>query len=231
MTNRRRTQLVVGLMDSPKNSVKVIRVGTENLEVPVIRSATDIIRGGGAVVYPTDTLYALGTNALDEEATLRIFKIKNRPLDRPLPIAVSGMKMTKKLAFVDDEARQLIGAFWPGALTLILPVKSIVPSVVVGGGSTVGLRMPNHPIPLAIMRMCGLPIVVTSANKHGHSSPLDVTEALRQLGSEVDLFLDCGTGGGQPSTIIDLTQTPPQMLRRGPITREMVEEIIGHVEN
>jgi len=209
---------------------KVLRVNPEKPESKVIREAVDIIRSGGVVIYPTDTVYGLGVDALNPEAVLRIFKIKNRFPNQPLPVAVSGLEMADRLAFIDEAAGKLMKAFWPGALTLVLVRKRLVPSMVVGGGASVGLRMPNHAVPLRIIQMSGLPLVATSANKHGAQNPLEAAEALRQIGDEVDLLLDGGRAGGQPSTILDLTRKPPLIVRHGPVTREMIEKVIGRVE-
>lgn len=208
---------------------KIIRVDPENPEISAIRNAADLIKRGSVIVYPTDTVYGLGADALNPEAVLRVFKIKGRSPDQPLPVAVSGLEMAETLAVVSDEARRLMAAFWPGALTLVLPKKPIVPSIVVGGGVSVGLRTPNHAVPLLIIRESGLPLIATSANKHGAPSPVEAEEALRQIGSEVDLIIDCGRVGGQSSTIVDLTKTP-LIVRSGPVTREMIEKIIGRVK-
>jgi len=209
---------------------KIIRVDPENPKIDAIREAADVVRKGGVIVYPTDTVYGLGADALKPEAVLKIFKIKGRPLDQPLPVAVSGLEMAERLAFVEDGSRKLMEAFWPGALTVVLEKKPIVPSMVVGRGVNVGLRMPNHIVPLMIIHMSGTPLISTSANKHGRPSPLEALEAVRQIGGEVDLVLDCGRARGQPSTIIDLTKTPPLMIRSGPVTKKMIEEIVGRVE-
>ena len=208
----------------------LIRIDAEKPEISVIKNAARLIKRGSVIVYPTDTVYGLGANALNPEAVLQIFKIKGRSPNQPLPVAVSGLEMAEKLAFVGDEARKLTAAFWPGALTLVLRKKPLLPSIVVGGGASVGLRAPNHAVPLMIIREAGLPLVATSANKHGAPSPVEAEEAFRQVGDEVDLILDCGRVGGQPSTIVDLTKTPPLIVRSGPVTREMIEKIIGRVE-
>lgn len=208
---------------------KIIRIHPENPEVAIIREAVDLIRDGGVIVYPTDTVYGLGANALNPDAVLRIFKIKNRSLDQPLPVAVSSLEMAEKLAFFDDDVRKLLKALWPGALTVVVEKKPIVPSVVVGGGTSVGLRMPKHSIPLMIIQMSNLPLIATSANKHGKPSPIEANEVIKQIGSEIDLILDCEKVKGQPSTIIDLTKTVPLLIRSGPVARETIEKIIGFV--
>jgi L-threonylcarbamoyladenylate synthase len=196
----------------------------------VIATAVNVIRNGGVVVYPTDTVYGLGADALNPIAIQRVFTIKNRPLHLPLPVVVRDLTMATWLAVIDDQAQRLIDTFWPGALTVIVEKKPLVPLILTSGGSTVGLRMPNHSVPLAMLDLCGGPLVATSANKHRGPSPLSAEEAQRQLGNEVDLILDGGPANGQPSTIIDLTKQPPLLVRRGPITRDMLEAIIGKLQ-
>jgi len=208
----------------------LIRIDPEKPEISVIKKVARLVKRGGVIIYPTDTVYGLGADALNPEAVLRIFKIKGRSPDQPLPVAVSGLEMAERLAFVSDEARKLIAAFWPGALTLVMRKKPIVPPIVVGGGVSVGLRAPNHAVSLMIIHETGLPLVATSANKHGAPSPVESGEAFRRVGDEVDLILDCGRVGGQPSAIVDLTKTPPMIIRSGPVTREMIEKIVGRVE-
>ncbi len=209
----------------------LIRVNSQRPEESAVKRAAQLIKCGGVIVYPTDTLYGLGANALNPQAVLRIFKIKDRSPDQPLPVVVSNLKMAEQLASVDDKARKLIAAFWPGALTLVMPKKPTIPSAVAGGGNSIGLRAPNHPVPLAIIREANLPLVATSANKHGAPSPVEAEEALKQIGEEVDLILDCGHVGGQSSTVIDLTKAKPLIVRCGPVTQEMIEKVIGSVES
>ncbi len=209
---------------------RLIRVDPRKPSVGDLREAVRLIREGGVIVYPTDTVYGLGANALNSEAVLRIFKIKGRAPDQALPVIVSGPEMADRLAYLNDDAEKLMKAFWPGALTLALPKKPIVPSAVTGGGATVALRAPNHAVPLLIVRESGLPLVATSANKHGAPNPVNAGEAYRQIGGEVDLVIDCGRVGGQPSTILDLARTPPLVVRSGPVTREMVEKVVGRVD-
>ncbi|MFH0896746.1 MAG: L-threonylcarbamoyladenylate synthase [Candidatus Bathyarchaeota archaeon] len=223
------THLGRGWREEGQTMDKIVNVNPKN-QADAIGAAVDIIMYGGIIIYPTDTVYGLGADALNPKAVLKIFKIKDRPLDQPLPVAVSGLEMAETIAHVDDKARKLINAFWPGALTIVLEKRSIVPSVVVSEGSSVGLRMPNHAVPLMILNMSGLPLIATSANKHGMPSPLEACEALRQVNNEVDLVLNCGKVEGQSSTIVDLTKTPPQIIREGPVSREIIEKVVGRVE-
>lgn len=210
---------------------QVLIVDSKKPERKIIDKAVKIIKAGGLIVYPTDTVYGLGTNALNSQAVLRVFDVKNRPLDQALPLIVSGLEMAEELASVTEEAKRLAQAFWPGALTIILEKKPVVPSVVIGRKLGVGLRAPNHVVPTIITRMSGLPLTATSANRHGGANPIDVREVLNQLGEGIDLILDGGrTKVGISSTVIDLTRIPPLIVRKGPVTKEMIEGVIGHVE-
>lgn len=210
---------------------KIVRVDLDNPSVNIIKEMVQIIKNGGVVVYPTDTVYGLGANALNPRAVLKIFKIKKRSLNQPLPVIVSGLKMAEKLAFINNDARKLIGAFWPGSLTIIMDKKPVLPSIVVSGGSSVGLRMPNHTIPLMMLKTSKLPLVATSANIHGKPDPIDAKDIIKQIGKEVDLIFDCGKTKGKPSTIVDLTKVPPLIVRSGSINREAIEKVIGPVES
>ncbi len=209
---------------------KVLTVDAKNPDPKAIKEAVKIVQRGGAIVYPTDTVYGIGANALDPEAVIKVFNIKNRPRDQAMPVAVSGIEMAEELVFVTVEARRLIERFWPGALTLILKKRPTLPAEVTGGSDRAGLRAPNHPVPLSIIRMAQLPITSTSANRHGLPSPLTVEEAVRQLGEGIDLVIDAGGAtGGVPSTVLDLTSTVPAIIRKGPVSKEEIEATIGFV--
>ncbi|MDH5769796.1 MAG: L-threonylcarbamoyladenylate synthase [Candidatus Bathyarchaeota archaeon] len=209
---------------------KIVRVNPEKPDPKTVDLATKIIKEGGIIIYPTDTVYGIGTNALKPQIILKIFKIKRRPLNEALPIAVSGLNMANELAFIPKNARELIRRFWPGALTIILRKKPIVPREATGGGNCVGLRAPNHPVPIAIIKKCDLPLIATSANKHGEPNPVTAGEALRQVGENVDLCLDAGrTEIQRPSTVLDLTKSPPVVLRIGPISVGAIKKVLGEV--
>jgi len=211
--------------------VIVLNVNSENPESETIEIAVKIIKNGGLIVYPTDTIYGLGANALNLKSVVKVFIAKNRPLDQALPLIVSGLEMAEELAFITEKANKLISFFWPGALTIILEKKPIVPSIVTGDKFNIGLRSPNHAVPLMISKVSGLPLTATSANKHGGADPIEVNDILNQLGEHVDMILDGGkTEIGTSSTVIDLTRSPPLIIRKGPIKKENIERVIGTVE-
>ncbi len=190
----------------------------------------EMLKRGKVIIYPTDTVYGLGVNAFDSEAVYKIFRIKKRPLNQALPIAVSGLKMAQSLVNITEKAKRLMETFWPGALTIILEKTSIIPEIVTGGKIGIGIRAPNHPVALTLVEMLNVPIIATSANIHGEISPVNVEEVSDQLGKSVDLIIDGGTVSGTPSTIINMLEEPPMIIRKGNVTEEMIRKRIGEID-
>jgi L-threonylcarbamoyladenylate synthase len=197
--------------------------------VDVLDLATAAVQSGKLVVYPTDTVYGLGADPFNERAVTRIFEVKNRPRSRPLPVAVSGADMVYDIAFMTRKARKLMELYWPGALTVVLWKKGGLLDAVAGGGNSLGVRAPNHPVPLALIRRTAHPLVATSANLHGEFPSRDARDAVSQLRSPVDLVLDGGETNGIASTVVDLTKTPPVIVREGPVTKALIERQIGKI--
>ena len=176
----------------------------KNLNMKILNLIAESLKNGSVMIYPTDTVYGIGGNALKSSLVLKIFEIKKRPLKLPVPLAVNSILMANKLAHVSDEAEKLMKAFWPGPLTIILKRKSIVPIEVTGGSNKVGIRMPNHIIPIKLMDLTRFPLVATSANLHGLHSPTHIDEWVKELGKNVDLIIDTGEiFGGVPSTVLE----------------------------
>jgi L-threonylcarbamoyladenylate synthase len=191
--------------------------------------AVDLLRKGGVVAYPTDTLYGLGADAFNEAAVERVFVIKGRPHGMPLPLLLADADALVQVASeVPPLARVLAERFWPGALTLVIPRSSKVPELVSGRGWKVGVRVPDHPVPRELARRLGAPITGTSANKSGGPDPRTADDVRRQLGDEVDLVIEGGgLPAGQPSTVLDLTGPSPRIVRAGAITKEALEAACG----
>jgi L-threonylcarbamoyladenylate synthase len=181
------------------------------------------------VAFPTETVYGLGAHALDEAAVRRIFLAKGRPGRNPVIVHVSDIDQARSLvAGWPTTAEQLARRFWPGPLTLVLPRLSIVPDIVTGGGPTVGLRIPAHPVALALLRRAALPVAAPSANSANYLSPTRAEHVLADLGDKVDVILDGGAcPGGLESTVVDLSGAQPRLLRPGLVSREQVEAVIG----
>jgi L-threonylcarbamoyladenylate synthase len=189
-----------------------------------IKEAARILREGGLVVYPTDTLYGLGANALDEKAVERVFKVKKRPFSKPLPIAVNSLEMMRRYASVNERAECLAERFLPGAVTLVLNKRDI-PDVLTAGSEKVAIRIPKHEVALKLIEFAGSPITTTSANLTGMIPPISVEEVVAQI--KVDVILDGGRLGSRiPSTLVDITGEP-KILREGKIKREEIERVIG----
>jgi L-threonylcarbamoyladenylate synthase len=195
-----------------------------------IARAAEILRDGGTVAFPTETVYGLGANALDASAVAKIFAAKERPNWDPIIVHVSDRAMLDQVAIVPSTAEGLIAAFWPGPLTLLLPRTSQVPDNVTASRPLVGVRMPAHPIALALIEAAGLPIAAPSANRFGRISPTTAAHVLEDLDHRIDAILDGGpTSVGVESTVLDPTQSPALLYRPGAITTAMLEPIIGPV--
>ncbi len=191
----------------------------------------DTLRRGGLVAFPTETVYGLGANALDAAAVARIFTAKGRPANNPLIVHVASTEHAQKLvAEWSAAAAQLAERFWPGPLTLVLPRRPIVPAIVTAGAATVAMRVPAHPVALALLQAAGLPLAAPSANRSNQISPTTAQHVSDSLGSAVDVILDGGpTTGGLESTVLDLAASPPRLLRPGLISPSEIEAVIGPI--
>ena len=193
---------------------------------PTIESAAEHLRGGGVAAIPTDTIYGLAANALDERAVERVFRLKRRPAGMALPLLVADAADLDRWARdVPDEARRLAGRFWPGALTLVLHKAPDIPHVATGGLDTVALRVPAHDTPRALARLLGCPVTGTSANRSGRPGLTDADDVRREFESECCLVIDGQCHGGVASTLVDLTGAEPRILREGAISRAALSEV------
>jgi L-threonylcarbamoyladenylate synthase len=184
-----------------------------------------LLRAGKLVIFPTETVYGLGACGLDAGAVERIYRAKERPPEKGLILHVAAPEHVTQVAHgVGPLAQALMERFFPGPLTLVLPARDVVPSIVTADGSTVAVRMPDHPVALALIRACGSPVAAPSANRSGEPPPRTADEALRGLDGRVELVLDAGPCPvGTPSTIVDLTTAPPRVLREGAIPASVLE--------
>ena len=193
----------------------------------VIERAIKILKNGGIVAFPTDTVYGLGANAFNEDAVLKVYEAKARPREFALTILLADVSQIKLVAEnVPKMAWKLADRFMPGALTIVLQKSMAVSNMVTGDGDTVAVRVPNHPIPIALVKGLGAPITGTSANRSGAPSPIVAEEVYKQLRSKVDLIIDGGKCPiGISSTVLDLTTDPPKIIREGTITREQITSV------
>lgn len=212
--------------------MSVIReVAADKPSPAVIDEAVRLLRGGALVAFPTETVYGLGACALDEKAVKQVFTAKGRPDTHPLIVHVPDVTMAKTLVrHWPEQATKVAESLWPGGITLVLPRSPLVSDVVTGGGDTVAIRCPAHPVALALLRALGQPIAAPSANRHKHVSPTTAEHVERSLGSEVSLILDGGPcEQGMESTVLDLTTEVPEILRPGAVPAEAIRRVLGDV--
>lgn len=196
-----------------------------------VEKAVSILGRGGLVAFPTDTVYGLGASAGIPSAVERIFQVKERPRSMALPLLLADALQIDKIAEqVPPVARLLTEEFLPGALTIVLRRSGSVPAIVTAGGATVAVRIPDHPVPVAMIKSLGTPVVGTSANLSGSPSVLTAEEVHRQLGDKVDFIVDGGRcPGGTESTVVDVTEDVPVVLREGAISRAEIERVCGKI--
>lgn len=201
--------------------MKTIKVDLNKDYSEVLREAVAVLESGGVIVYPTDTLYGLGANALDEKAVQKVFEIKERPLSKSLPVIVRNIKWAKELADVSKKNEKTLEKIWPGKVTAVLPKRAMVPDILTSGQKTVGLRVPDYPLVDQLLKIFGYPITSTSANISGQEATGDINEIInvfsKRLTRQPDLVLDVGIlPKSDPSAIIDFTTDKPKILRIGP---------------
>lgn len=195
--------------------IPIIRVEPGERRAP--RRALEMLRGGGVVVFPTDTVYGLGCRIDHEAAVRRLYALKSRPSNEPLPVLLADPSQLDEYGTnITSGARRLAALYWPGALTIIVRRSNRIPALVAGGGETIGLRVPGYAVPRALVRDLGIPIVGTSANTHGAPPPITAQQVVFDLGDRVDLVLDGGRCPiGKESTVVDATADPPRIVRQG----------------
>lgn len=213
-------------------NTKVINLDVDNLQEGLLEEAAQILRAGGLVAFPTETVYGLGANALDENAAKKIYEAKGRPSDNPLIVHISQVRDMEILAEdIPDRAYQLAEVFWPGPLTMILKKKACVPYQTTGGLNTVAIRLPANIIARKLIATSGVFVAAPSANLSGKPSPTLASHVIKDLSGKVDMIIDGGNATlGLESTIVDLTGKEPLILRPGSITKLMLENVIGSIE-
>ncbi len=192
-----------------------------------IEEAAELIKAGGLVIYPTETVYGLAADPFNRIAVLKVFGAKRRSLDKPLSVAVSSLDEADKLVFVNGAARKIAGAFLPGPITMILKKKARLPKELTASSDKLGIRIPNHPVALRLIELAG-PITATSANISDQPAPTTAYDAKKQIGKDVDFVLDGGESKiKKPSTVIDLTdEKSPKILRIGAVSEEKIKQVL-----
>ena len=197
-----------------------------------IARAVEVVKNGGVVVYPTETAYGLGVDATNQVALEKLYALKAMPLSKPTHIAVLNIDEAEEYAYVDDRARALAKAFLPGPLTLVLPTKSTLPSILEDSGrGERSIRIPSHPVALKLLELAGVPITATSANLHSKPTTYSIEEVKQSIGNDfvnIGYVLDAGElPRTQPSTLVSLMSNKPSVLRQGPISLEQIMEVVG----
>jgi len=205
---------------------RVLRVNPEHPEPGIIAQAAAVIRAGGLVAFPTETVYGLGANAFDAEAVARIFSAKDRPANDPLIVHLASVAQIPQVAHDFPEIARELTALMPGPLTLVLARLPIIPASISAGLDTVGVRVPSHPVAHALLAAAGVPIAAPSANRFSRPSATTAAHVLEDLNGHVDVILDSGAAPiGIESTIVDVTRSPPRILRYGAVQAEQFEAL------
>lgn len=195
----------------------------------VLRKAVLSLNSGGVLIYPTDTLYGLGANALNEKSISRIFKIKSQDRNKPISVIARDVAMARKIACIDSRVEEILKKIWPGPITIILRKKDIIPSILTAGGETLGIRIPSHGFIGDLMSLIDFPITATSANISGEKdllNPKDIVKTFSLAKNAPDIFIDAGMiKNPEPSTIIDLTTNIPKIVRIGIVGKEKMLDI------
>lgn len=212
--------------------MRIVRVDLNKDYSDAIAEAVAVLESGGVIICPTDTVYGIGCNALDEKAVRRIFEIKNRPLSKPLPIIVRNIKWAKELAYISKRQEKLLQKVWPGRVTVVLAKREATPDIFTSGHRTISIRVPGHLLTDQLLKIFGYPIALTSANIFGEEPTQDINEIIEifsgRLTRQPDLVLDAGIlSKSEPSTILDLTADKPKILRVGPSNPKEFLELIS----
>jgi len=214
-------------------NTEILSTHTPALFSAAVKSAAELLRAGEVVALPTETVYGLAANALNAQAVAKIFQTKGRPANNPIIVHVAGNEMAKLCAEnFPPLAEKLSKSFWPGPLTLVLQRAEKIPDVVTAGGETVGVRWPSHPFIQAVIRECGFPLAAPSANLSNQISPTNAEHVRAQLGGKIPLIVDGGQSQvGIESTVLDLTVSPPQILRPGMVHAESLAAAVGNIQH
>ena len=206
----------------------ILKINPRNPEKEKIKIAAQILKQGGLVAFPTDTVYGLGADAQNSRAVKKIFAVKNRPLSNPLPILIAGKNDLKKYTLgASGKIKKLTDKFWPGPLTIILAKKKNIPNIVTAGLPRVGVRVPDNAVALALIQALGRPLAATSVNISNKPSSTTARDVKKYLNNKIDLILDGGkTKLGKESTVLDYTTSPPTILRSGAISKKALQKII-----
>jgi len=201
--------------------MKIVQVDLNKDYSDALKEALIVLEAGGVIIYPTDTLYGIGGNALDEKVVNRILAIKERPVSKPMSVIVRNIIWAKELAYINKRQEHVLNKIWPGKVTAVLSKREIIPDMLTSGHKTIGIRVPDHSLTDKLLKLFGYPLISTSANISGQESTQDINEIIdifsKSLTRQPDLILDVGIlPKSEPSTVLDLTTDKPKILRIGP---------------
>lgn len=205
-------------------NTKIVKIDSDDIDPVLIREAGMIIRQGGLVGFPTETVYGLAADAFNPDAVARVFEVKGRPLDKPLPVQIHDISVLSMLVDeIPDCAYHLIKAFFPGPLTIVFKAACSVSLMITAGTGKIGVRIPDHPVAIEFLNAVGMPIVAPSANTSGYDPPLNADMLMDDLGGKIEYILDAGTASLKvASTVVDVTESKIKILRQGIITEKMI---------
>jgi L-threonylcarbamoyladenylate synthase len=209
----------------------ILQTHTAALFNTAVKRAAEVLRAGELVALPTETVYGLAANALDPNVVEKIYQVKGRPKQNPIIVHVASLEMAQRcVSEWPERAERLAKGFWPGPLTLVVPRSKEIPDIVTAGGATVGLRWPSHPFIQAVIRECGFPLAAPSANLAGNTSATNAAHVAKELGDKIPLIVDGGQSQvGIESTVVDLTSSPPRLLRPGMIHEQALLAVTGRL--
>ncbi|MEA4973874.1 MAG: L-threonylcarbamoyladenylate synthase [Candidatus Metalachnospira sp.] len=211
---------------------KLVKVDAARPDLNILKEAAEILKNGGLVAFPTETVYGLGANGLDENACKKIYEAKGRPSDNPLILTIGEVSgLYPIVSKVTENAEKIIKAFWPGPITLVLPKAECVPLAVTGGLDTVAIRFPSNTVARELIKAAGIPVAAPSANSSGKPSPTRASHVEYDLNGKINMIIDGGPAEwGLESTILDVSVDKPVLLRPGAITKEMIEVVVGEID-
>lgn len=213
--------------------MRILKINLNNLKMSIdaIIEAVKTLQAGGSIIYPTDTIYGLGVNALNAESISRLFKIKRRPMEKAVPVIVNSIEMARKIAYIDYGKDKILRKLWPSPITIILQKKDIIPDILTGTKDTIGVRIPDSELARNLAASLGAPITATSANISGEEPGVNIQKIIgrfNEVNEKPDLILDTGLlPPSEPSTVLDLSGQKPKILRIGPVKKEQLLDILS----
>lgn len=210
---------------------KIIKADIKDIDEEIITRAAEIIKKGGIIIFPTDTIYGLMAQAFDPQVVKKVFRLKGRESEKAMPVLIQSKRQLYQLVRkIPSQASTLIKQFWPGPLTIVFKAKKTVPDIICGEKKSIGVRLPDSSWTRALIKKCKSPLIATSVNPSGYPSSIRIEEIPESIKDKVDLIIDVGPSAMKlPSTVIDMTLTPPKVLREGAISKKNLQEYLPEI--